>query len=69
MSKASIQLSSLCRDLQDRYGRDDPLVQDLLTEIRQTAKQTPVLPFGERRQRDLPKRIWNLRLRKRPARF
>jgi hypothetical protein len=69
MSKASIQLSSLCRDLQDRYGREDPLVQELLTEIRQTEKQTLVLPFGERRQHDLPKRIWSLRLRKRPARF
>jgi hypothetical protein len=68
MSKALIHLRSLCRDLQDRYGSDDPMVQQLLSELRQTNQEITLLPFGERRERVLPTHLWNQRLRSRPAR-
>lgn len=62
MSNAFIRVSSICHDLQNRYGSDDPLVKQLLNELRQSQRQEPLLPFGERRKHALPMHMWNARL-------
>ena len=49
MNKQLAKLLSGYQDLVDRYGEDDPLVQDLKAEVDRHALAQPATPTPERR--------------------
>ncbi len=54
-------LSNLYSDLADRYGKTDPIVAQLLGQIEHEMQRALVLPFGERRRTQQPRRPWGPR--------
>lgn len=62
MSRQLAKLSSVYRDLSDRYGHDDPLVVQLKEEVERGQAQAGARPVGERRKVDLAPHLWNQRL-------
>jgi hypothetical protein len=68
------QLSQVLQEMQDRYGRADPLVSQLQDAIQQfegvASKAAPAaLPFGERRSENRTSSYWNVKLRNSPSAF
>lgn len=62
------QLGQLLREMQDRYGSNDPVVSQLQTDLMQCGdgerrSSTLGLPFGERRSTGARPSYWNVPLR------
>lgn len=59
MSRKLTNMLCAYTDLRDRYGSDDPGVQQLALKVQQLERQTPVLPLGERRKNPRDQKTWN----------
>jgi len=62
MSRQLAKLTSVYRNLSDRYGHDDPIVVQLKEEVERGQAQADAWPAGERRKVDLAPHLWNRRL-------
>lgn len=62
MSRQLAKLTSVYRNLSDRYGHDDPLVIQLKEEVERGQTQADARPVDERRKVGLAPHLWNRRL-------